>query len=344
MEAPKRFRIPTLGEMETASADKTPEPLFKRRKELTSDSLSPEKASTSTASTKISNVNFSKTVKTQSSTKVSDVSEISAEPLLPSTASAPQEPNSSKNIPHQNESHESLNNKRADEVQPESTNGGDAITEGVPTISSKPGSSKSLIVNTRQRGNPILKSIRNVTWEYGHIVPDYVMGQANCALFLSLRYHQLHPNYIHERLKLLGRSYDLRVMLVQKESHHILKDLAKICLLADCTLVLAFSPEEAARYLETYKIFENKPPEAIMEKTEENFMAKFTDCLTRVKSVNRTDCATLISHFGCVTSIIEASEEDLSLCPGFGPQKAKRLHSIFHEPFIRSRKVDKPVP
>jgi hypothetical protein len=35
-----------------------------------------------------------------------------------------------------------------------------------------------------QRGNPILKHIRNVPWQYGSIVPDYVMGVANCALFL----------------------------------------------------------------------------------------------------------------------------------------------------------------
>ena len=37
-----------------------------------------------------------------------------------------------------------------------------------------------------QRGNPILKHIRNVPWEYGSIIPDYVMGKANCALFLRL--------------------------------------------------------------------------------------------------------------------------------------------------------------
>ena len=31
----------------------------------------------------------------------------------------------------------------------------------------------------------------------------------------SLRYHQLHPEYIHQRLKQLGRSFELRVLLVQ---------------------------------------------------------------------------------------------------------------------------------
>lgn len=32
---------------------------------------------------------------------------------------------------------------------------------------------------------------------------------------ISLRYHNLNPNYIHDRLKLLGQSFTLRVLLVQ---------------------------------------------------------------------------------------------------------------------------------
>lgn len=31
----------------------------------------------------------------------------------------------------------------------------------------------------------------------------------------SLRYHNLNPNYIHDRLKLLGQSFTLRILLVQ---------------------------------------------------------------------------------------------------------------------------------
>jgi len=60
-----------------------------------------------------------------------------------------------------------------------------------------------------------LKFITNILWEYSDIVPDYVMGKTTCALFLSIRYHQLNPDYIHERLKSLGNAYNLRVLLVQ---------------------------------------------------------------------------------------------------------------------------------
>ena len=40
--------------------------------------------------------------------------------------------------------------------------------------------------------------------------------------------------------------------------------------MADMTLMLAWSPEEAGRIIETYKIFEFKPPDLIMEKQEDN--------------------------------------------------------------------------
>jgi DNA excision repair protein ERCC-1 len=61
----------------------------------------------------------------------------------------------------------------------------------------------------------LLKSILNVPWEYEEMVPDYVMGRTTCALFLSLRYHNLNPDYINERLKQLGKQYELRVLLLQ---------------------------------------------------------------------------------------------------------------------------------
>lgn len=199
--------------------------------------------------------------------------------------------------------------------------------------------SNSIIVNSRQRGNPILKHVQNVPWEYGDIIPDYQIGERHCVLFLSLRYHNLNPEYIHERLKLLGNRYDLRVILVQvdnKNSKHNLKELGKICLLAGCTLVLAWSPEEAGRYLETYKQYENKPPDILQERVETDYFAKVQDILTTVKSINKTDAVTLLSNFGSMRNIINASKEDIEVCPGFGELKAQRLHKAFYESFKRT--------
>ncbi|KAM9257530.1 DNA excision repair protein ERCC-1 [Morus bassanus] len=203
----------------------------------------------------------------------------------------------------------------------------------------KPGAkSSSIIVSPRQRGNPVLKFVRNVPWEFGDVVPDYVLGQSTCALFLSLRYHHLNPGYIHDRLRHLGRSYGLQLLLLQvdvRDPHQALKELAKVCILADCTLLVAWSPEEAGRYLETYKAYEQKPPDLLKERVEQDFLSRMTDCLTSVKSVNKTDALSLLTTFGSLAAVVNASREDLSLCPGVGPQKAKRLFDVLHEPFLK---------
>ncbi|KAM8963021.1 DNA excision repair protein ERCC-1 isoform 1-T1 [Lycaon pictus] len=223
--------------------------------------------------------------------------------------------------------------------------GPEPLTGETPNQASKPGAkSNSIIVSPRQlflppqRGNPVLKFVRNVPWEFGDVLPDYVLGQSTCALFLSLRYHNLHPDYIHERLQSLGKSFALRVLLVQvdvKDPQQALKELAKMCILADCTLVLAWSPEEAGRYLETYKAYEQKPADLLMEKLEQDFVSRVTECLTTVKSVNKTDSQTLLTTFGSLEQLMAASREDLALCPGLGPQKARRLFDVLHEPFLK---------
>ncbi|KAG7190246.1 hypothetical protein KM043_006365 [Ampulex compressa] len=200
----------------------------------------------------------------------------------------------------------------------------------------------TLLVSPKQKGNPLLKFITNVPWEYSDITPDYVMGKTTCALFLSIRYHQLNPDYIHDRLKLLGNAYNLRVLLVQvdiADPHHALKHLTRICILADLTLMLAWSAEDAGKMIETYKVYENKPPDAIMERSESAPHQKLVNALTTVRSVNRTDAATLLSTFGTLENLVKANQNSLALCPGFGMQKAQRLYKTLHEPFLKNQKT-----
>lgn len=214
--------------------------------------------------------------------------------------------------------------------------------EIAPTLLNKPSKivSGGIQVSSRQRGNPILKSIRAVPWEFvDGLVPDYTMGPKTCAFYLSIRYHTLNPNYIHERLKQIcsdGGSFELRILLLQvdvKEPHHALRQLMRIGILAELTIMLAWSHEEAGRILETYKQFEGKPPDMIMEKSNPDPHSKLVDALTSIKSVNKTDAVTLINAFGTLKGIVEATIEELTLCPGFGPQKAQRLHKALHETF-----------
>ncbi|GAB6026229.1 Excision repair cross-complementation group 1 [Chamberlinius hualienensis] len=213
---------------------------------------------------------------------------------------------------------------------------GPAVSISKPII--PPISTNRIIVNPRQRGNPVLKGICNVAWEFGEIIPDYVMGRTTCALFLSVRYHSLNPKYIEERVKQLGHNYELRVLLVHvdvPDPQHALNQLMKLCMLTNLTMILAWSPEEAGRHLEVYKIFDKKPADSLMKKQESDNCSKVIDALTSVKSVNRSDAVVLFDNLKTLEAIINASVEQLSFCPGIGLQKAKRLHAVLNDSFLK---------
>jgi len=117
-----------------------------------------------------------------------------------------------------------------------------------------------------------------------------------------------------------------------------LHEVTKTALLHDCSLLCAWSLEECGRYLETLKMYENKPADNIQERTDNDYLSRLTGALTSVRHVNRTDVVTLGSTFGTLAAIMGASMEELARCPGIGERKVKRLYDAFHEPFRRTTK------
>ncbi|KAJ1659018.1 ssDNA endonuclease and repair protein rad10 [Dispira simplex] len=202
---------------------------------------------------------------------------------------------------------------------------------------SRPPTTHAVIVNSCQHGNPVLDHIRNVPWEYGDIVPDYQVGQTSCVLFLSIRYHRLHPEYVGLRVDQLRDRYLLRILLVLvdvEDNQRSLRELQNMAIQRQLTTILAWSSEEAGRYIESFKALENKPSDSIREKVEDAYFPRLTDCLTSVRSVNKTDVVTLASNFDSFYNIVKATPQELSLCPGFGEQKTRRLRDAFTQPFV----------
>jgi DNA excision repair protein ERCC-1 len=193
--------------------------------------------------------------------------------------------------------------------------------------------SNAIQVKKSQKGNPILDHIRNIHWQYNAtILPDYVTG-TSCALFISLRYHLLHPSYLFRRMKDLREfkehqiNYKLKIVLCQvdiEDTVQTLLELNKLCFTNRFTLILAWSPLEAGRYLETLKSYENKPSTSIQERVETDFLPQVTNVLKNVKSVNKTDVVTLFEAFRNLQGICTADEHQLLLCPGESAQ------DIFH--------------
>lgn len=198
-------------------------------------------------------------------------------------------------------------------------------------------SGSRILVHTSQKGNPLLSHIQNVGIQMEEdILPDYVLGSSCCALFLSLRYHLLHPQYITTKCEKIGREYRVRILLVYvdiQDSTEALQGLNVMAIHNEVILLLAWSWKEAGRYLETIKSYEHKSVTLLKERIEMDYTAQLNDILTFVRAVNKTDVMTLASTFGSLHHIMSASIEALALCPGLGERKVQNLYEIFHEPF-----------
>src|ERR1700760_3187707 len=120
--------------------------------------------------------------------------------------------------------------QRLDRAPPTTTSSGPKVVQPTPQAIASKSTSSSILVSPRQKGNPILTNLRSFAWEYSDIPADYVLGLTTCALFLSLKYHRLHPEYIYNRIKGLQGKYNLRVLLTMVDigNHEdSLKELSK---------------------------------------------------------------------------------------------------------------------
>ncbi|KAH9987048.1 hypothetical protein BJV77DRAFT_1070710 [Russula vinacea] len=227
---------------------------------------------------------------------------------------------------------------------------------------------------------PIVECIRNVPKEFGDILPDYQVGRTTGVLFLrfllfflsrsrltasrfwdrSLRYHRLHPEYIHQRIERLGLSYNLRVLLLMcdiSEHQEPIRELTRSgrepafpprptdeqtnshtrpSHSTECTGlagVVAHSADEAGQYLTAYKQSEHRQPTLIRERIDKTPSALLRTALTSIPRVNKTDVETLRASFGSFARIAQADAAELARLPGFGPKKVSRLKDAFERPF-----------
>lgn len=181
----------------------------------------------------------------------------------------------------------------------------------------------------------MVKCIQGIGWEYAAIEVDFQVGASTGCLFLSLKYHRLHPEYIHQRIKKSGL-WNLKLLLVQcdvPDPQPAIKELTKVALVNGLTVLVAWSQEEAARYLVTFKAFEHKPSDLIQERRKEDWREAMTGVLTSVRGVNKTDSVGLLTRFGSLRKLAKASASDLSLVPGLGEIKVKRMREAITTPF-----------
>lgn len=204
----------------------------------------------------------------------------------------------------------------------------------------------SIIVSPRQKGNPVLEKIRQMPWEWGEIPADYLLGTTTCALFLSLKYHRLHPEYIYTRIRNLQGKYLLRIVLcmVDIENHEeSLKELSKTSVINNVTIVLCWSAAEGARYLELFKTYEHAAPTSIKQHQSTAYSDRMVDFVTTPRSINKTDAISLVSQFGTIRTAVNARHEEISMIAGWGEKKVQQWMKSVQEPFRIQRAAKRGI-
>lgn len=211
------------------------------------------------------------------------------------------------------------------------------VVQPTPQILTSRSTTSSILVSPRQKGNPVLTNLRSFVWEYSDIPADYILGSTTCALFLSLKYHRLHPEYVYNRIKGLYGKYKLRILLtlVDINNHEDpIKELTKTCLVNNVTFILCWSAAEAARYLELYKSYEHsKDSTGIKGVEKKSYAEKMVEFITVPRGINKTDAVSLVSAFGSIKGAINARPEEIAIIGGWGEKKVKRWCSVVNEPF-----------
>ena len=208
------------------------------------------------------------------------------------------------------------------------------------------------MVNPCQKANKVLKYMKTVPWQISVYsnnnssnYPDYIINTDIAVLFLSVRYHLLQPDYIIQRIRsITSASFKCRLLLCLvdvDDNRKALLDVYKLLMGTSFTILLGWSNQEIANYIETLQVYYSKSPDIIKERGKTDLMGQLTDTLTSVRSVNKTDVQNLLINFGNLKSIMSSSMEDISLCPGLGEKKVKRMYNVFQANFIPTTTIAK---
>ena len=115
-----------------------------------------------------------------------------------------------------------------------------------------------------------------------------------------------------------------------------IRELTKLSIVSHVTMILGWTVSECAKWLEQYKQLEQKPSEALTERSNSgngSYLETVTDVLTTIRGISKTDAVTLITAFGSIAAIAEASESELMLLPGFGETKTRKVREAFTQAF-----------
>eukprot|EP00347_Sterkiella_histriomuscorum_P024333 403331490 len=207
-------------------------------------------------------------------------------------------------------------------------------------------------VNKKQETNPLLKYSRfqyilvddqNPQHQTSPMFEDYDINEKVSLLFLQLSYHIAYPLYIIQRLEDIYRHRKTRnkMLLVlndDKDDQNMINGLLMECIKFETKMIMCWSFEEAAQYIQTFKSYENKTQTMLEGKYQNQgntHLEQATDVLGSIRRVNKTDAKNLLCNFGSIEQVILApSYEEFLNMDGIGQSKIDAITQCFRGKFV----------
>lgn len=179
-----------------------------------------------------------------------------------------------------------------------------------------------------QRGNKLIEYLGTTPWHYdASCSADYEINLSTYILFLSLKFHNAKPEYIHRRIAKL-KDARIQVLIVLIDTPNFNTTLQELFRTVSITIVLCRTYEECAKYIRGFEICSKRSSDVLRRK--ESTINVFLQTLGKV---NKTDSVNLQSHFSTLREILMASERELSSVQGIGRTKAEQLKNHLNKPF-----------
>ena len=211
--------------------------------------------------------------------------------------------------------------------------------------------------SVRQGANPILKFVRRVKVEICTQIQELeffdfiVNSQLRIPiLYLTLKFHSQFKEYIGHRIEHISTlpcvsssQPPILLLLIDLEEastvESLLEQVTNACVLHGVRLLLAWSPEEAARILEITHVFGPDRAGDIARGVfstagssgnEEQLTAQAKEAIVTIQGgVGQKDAATLLANFKSIKNLVIASTDQLTDCSSIGQKKSKHIQSVF---------------
>eukprot|EP00924_Labyrinthula_sp_SR-Ha-C_P013796 snap_masked-scaffold_5-processed-gene-13.45-mRNA-1 protein AED:1.00 eAED:1.00 QI:0/-1/0/0/-1/1/1/0/211 len=194
-----------------------------------------------------------------------------------------------------------------------------------------------LKLSKRQLKNPVLSFFSQIKYAIDEeMEEDFIMGEKGYAvgIFLSSKFHQLHPSFIYDRLSPKYKKFKRRILIFLVNDRKDVKDdalleLNRICFKLEFSLFPCFSNQECAILIETFCLNESAKLSVIKEQKSKDYLENITEAFRNIK-IDKANVKSLLRNYSSLKNISTASMDEMILIPGLGEKKVKQIHELFN--------------